>query len=201
MKILVKWQNKSIDRTVIRLSEIKENLPLQSETTNTPNPGAVQIRHWQPDDRSAILALHEELQAYERNIRSYRSAKPGLSEEYIKEFDEQLEDPDCDAAFFVAEANGKVIGFAFCVAEGDILDDPPEQVYLQDLMVTHTARRSGVGRKLMDAVRNFARERQILRIQLPVLARNEDAISFYRAMGFDTVILGMEQDLSSDAEK
>ena len=173
---------------------------MQSETTNTPNSGSVRIRHWQPEDRSAILTLHKELQTYERDIRSYRSAKPGLSEEYIKEFDEQLEDPDCDAAFWVAEVSDKVIGFAFCVAEGDILDDPPEQVYLQDLMVTQAARRSGVGRKLMDAVRSFAQERQIFRIQLPVLARNEDAIAFYRAMGFDTVILYMEQDLSSDTE-
>lgn len=142
-----------MDRAVIHLSKIKENQPLQSETTNTPNPGSVRIRHWQPKDRSAILTLHKELQAYECDIRSCRSAKPGLSEEYIKEFDEQLEDPDCDAAFFVAEANDNVIGFAFCVAEGDMLDDPPEQVYVQDLMVTQAARRSGVGRKLMDAVR------------------------------------------------
>ncbi|MEM9448307.1 MAG: GNAT family N-acetyltransferase [Cyanobacteria bacterium P01_E01_bin.6] len=174
---------------------------MQNEATSAPNSGATRIRHWQPEDRSAILTLHEELQAYECNIRSYRSTKPGLSEEYIKEFDEQLEDPDCDAAFFVAEVDDKVIGFAFCVAEGDILDDPPEQVYIQDLMVTQVARRSGVGRKLMDAVRSFARDRQISRIQLPVLAKNEDAIAFYRAMGFGTVILGMEQDLSLDIEK
>ena len=161
----------------------------------------MRIRNWQPEDRSAILALHKELQAYERDIRSCRSSKEGLSMEYIKSFDEQLEDPDCDAAFLVAEQNDKVIGFAFCVADGDILDDPPEHVYLQDLMVTQAARRFGVGRKLMDAVRSFAHERQIFCIQLPVLASNENAIAFYRAMGFDTVILYMEQNFSSDTEK
>ena len=171
---------------------------MRDETANKPNPESVQIRDWQPKDRSAILALHKELQTYERDIRSCRSSKQDLSIEYIKGFDEQLEDPDCDAAFFVAEENDKVIGFAFCVADGDILDDPPEHVYLQDLMVTQAKRRSGVGRKLMDAVRNFAHERQISRIQLPVLAKNKNAIAAYRAMGFDTVILYMEQVLSPE---
>lgn len=173
---------------------------MQNETTNKSNSEDVRIRNWQPKDRSAILALHKELQAYERGIRSYRSSKQDLSIEYVKEFDEQLEDPDCDVAFFVAEKNDNVIGFAFCAAEGDILDDPPEQVYLQDIMVTQVERRSGVGRKLMDAVRSFARERQISRIQLPVLAGNENAIAAYRAMGFDTVILYMEKDISSESE-
>ncbi|BDM83898.1 hypothetical protein AM10699_67590 (plasmid) [Acaryochloris marina MBIC10699] len=65
-------------------------------------------------------------------------------------------------------------------------------------MVTKAMSRSDVGRKLMGAVRNFANERQISRIQLSVLAGSENVMAFYCAMGFDTVILYMEQDLSSN---
>lgn len=158
--------------------------------------GEVLIRIYEPRDRPAILALHEELQAYERPLRASRSAKPGVNDAYIQELEEQLADPECDAFLFVAEKDGTIVGFAFCAAEADILDDPPEQVYLQDLMVTKTARGAGVGRALVEAVRRFARDRGISRIQLMVLATNKDAIAAYRAMGFEIAILHLEANSS-----
>ncbi|MGF1482245.1 MAG: GNAT family N-acetyltransferase [Cyanophyceae cyanobacterium] len=159
--------------------------------------GEVLIRIYEPPDRPAVLALHEELQAYERPLRVSRSAKPDVSNAYIREFEEQLADPDCDASLFVAEKDDTIVGFAFCVAEEDILDDPPEQIYLQDLTVTKTARSAGVGRSLVEAVRRFARQRGISRINLMVLATNKDALAAYRAMGFEIAILHLETHLSS----
>ena len=157
----------------------------------------VLIRIYKPLDRSAVMALHEELQAYERPLRASRSARPGVSDTYIQQIEEDLAHPDCDANLFVAEKNGTVIGFAFCVAEKDILDDPPEQVYLQDLMITKTERGAGVGRLLVKAVKRFASDRGISRINLMVLASNKDAIAAYRAMGFEISIFHLEANLSS----
>ncbi|MEO1296821.1 MAG: GNAT family N-acetyltransferase [Cyanobacteria bacterium J06636_16] len=156
------------------------------------------IRMYEPSDRPAVLALHQELQAYERPLRTLRSSKPDVSDTYVRgEFEELLADPDCDATLFIAEKEGAVVGFAFCVAEEDILDDPPEQVYLQDLIVTKAARKMGVGRALVDAVRGFAQERSINRINLMVLASNQDALVAYQAMGFEIAILHLETMLST----
>ncbi len=154
------------------------------------------IRTYEPSDRPAVLALHKELQAYERPLRALRSSKPDVSDAYVREFEELLADPNCDATLFIAEKEGTIVGFAFCLAEEDILDDPPEQVYLQDLMVTQAARQTGIGRALVDAVRGFAHERNINRINLMVLADNQDALAAYRAMGFEVAILHLETTLS-----
>lgn len=154
------------------------------------------IRPWCPEDREAILSLHKELQAYEIPLRTSRSAKDGVSAEYIKELEEQLHDSNCDSAFFVAEMQEEVVGFVFCAAEEDLLDEPAEQIYVQDIMVTENYRGLGIGKSLMKAVFVFAEERNISRINLMVLANNEKAVSFYNKLGFQTAILHLEHHMS-----
>jgi len=55
---------------------------------------------------------------------------------------------------------------------------------LISMWVTHEARRSGVGRMLIDAIVAWAAERGVKTIKLMVTSVNDGAMEFYRRNGF-----------------
>jgi ribosomal protein S18 acetylase RimI-like enzyme len=59
-----------------------------------------------------------------------------------------------------------------------------EDCWLEDLYVIPEARRSGLGRALVEAALDSARERGCVRIELDVDEDNEPALALYRACGF-----------------
>ena len=59
-----------------------------------------------------------------------------------------------------------------------------EHVHLYAMWVDPLARRSGVGRALVDAVCEWARERGAKRVRLGVTVTNEAAIRLYESCGF-----------------
>jgi GNAT superfamily N-acetyltransferase len=61
-----------------------------------------------------------------------------------------------------------------------------DDCWLEDLFVTDGARRSGVGRALVEAAFERARERGCRRMELDVNEENLDAIAFYVSLGFST---------------
>ena len=60
-----------------------------------------------------------------------------------------------------------------------------EDCWLEDLFVREEARRSGLGRALVDAALERARERGCRRIELDVSERNAAALALYEACGFE----------------
>lgn len=84
---------------------------------------------------------------------------------------------------FVAEeaASGDIIGMAlyytaYSTWKGRLL-------YLDDLVVTEKYRQYGIGRKLIHAVLNEARENKVEQIRWQVLDWNTPAIEFYKKLG------------------
>jgi len=61
-----------------------------------------------------------------------------------------------------------------------------EDCWLEDLYVSATARGSGLGRALTEAVLDRARERGCRRVELDVSSENAPAQALYRSLGFDT---------------
>jgi len=55
-------------------------------------------------------------------------------------------------------------------------------LYLEDLVVTETYRRYGVGKKLFDAYARRALELGVKRLKWQVLEWNEPAIAFYKKL-------------------
>jgi predicted N-acetyltransferase YhbS len=80
--------------------------------------------------------------------------------------------------FFVAEIHGRIVGlslyyYRYSTWKGKLL-------YLEDLIVLEEYRRSGIGRKLMDATIREAKIQQCNGIQWQVLDWNIPAIEFYK---------------------
>lgn len=79
---------------------------------------------------------------------------------------------------FVAEEDGVIQGFALYYIRYSTWKG--QRMYLEDILVTETARGRGIGALLMNALIAEARERKFSGITWQVLNWNEPALNFYR---------------------
>ena len=99
---------------------------------------------------------------------------------------------------FVAEEEGNVLGYAFCVlleVKGNNILADTKTLYIDDLCVDETARRGGVGKALYQYVRAYAKEQGCYNLTLNVWGCNQSAMGFYEAMGMTVQRTTMEQIL------
>lgn len=91
-----------------------------------------------------------------------------------------------------------VLGYAFCQfqqkANDNILTDI-KTLYIDDLCVDESLRGQAIGRKLYEAVLDFARESGCYNVTLNVWACNETAKRFYEKCGLVPQKIGMEKIL------
>ena len=79
---------------------------------------------------------------------------------------------------FVVEENGVILGFALYYIRYSTWKG--QRMYLEDIIVTEPARGRGLGKLLMDALVQEAKDRKFCGIVWQVLEWNEPAINFYR---------------------
>ena len=79
---------------------------------------------------------------------------------------------------FVAEENGIVLGFALNYIRYSTWKG--QAMYLEDILVTESARGKGIGKLLMEELIREAADKKFNRIIWQVLEWNEPAINFYK---------------------
>ena len=83
-----------------------------------------------------------------------------------------------DAVFLVARRDGELLGsIAFWIIA-------PGHAEIKRMFVRAEARGHGVGRRLLEALENAARRRNVERISLETGIRQPEAIGLYRASGY-----------------
>jgi GNAT superfamily N-acetyltransferase len=82
---------------------------------------------------------------------------------------------------WVAELDGSVRGFALCYTRYSTWNG--RRLYLEDIYVEEGYRRLGVGKKLFDAVKAYAKETGCSGVVWQVLDWNISAIDFYKREG------------------
>ena len=132
------------------------------------------IRTALPDDIPDILRLIQELATYER--------EPDAVEANDSLLHDALFGPDAFVHAFVGEAGGQVVGMALWFLTFSTWTGRPS-LYLEDLIVTSSARGTGLGRALMAALAAEAIRRDCARMDWSVLDWNEPSIEFYRRLG------------------
>ncbi len=99
---------------------------------------------------------------------------------------------------FIAEEDGEVLGYAFCIfqqhIENNILTDI-KTLYIDDLCVNEECRGKHIGSKLYEYVLDFAKNEGCYNVTLNVWACNESALKFYEKMGLEPQKIGMEKVL------
>ena len=93
------------------------------------------------------------------------------------------------------DENDTVMGYTMSaiidVEENGILL-PYRKLYIDDVCVDSSARKLGIGRKLMDATKKKAEELNCHIVELNVWAFNESAVEFYKSCGMSVQRMYME---------
>ncbi len=137
--------------------------------------GEIRIRAAIASDASSIVGFVRKLALFEREP----AANVRLTEADV------LRDafgPNPRFEVLIAEMDGAPAGFALFFPNYSTWEGRPG-LYLEDIFVEESARRHGIGRKLIAALARIARERKCARIDLSVLDWNP-ARGFYRQLGF-----------------
>lgn len=132
------------------------------------------IRKATPEDMPKVLELITELAVYENAAEQVENTVEQLTEDGF----------GANPVFecIVAEEE-TVVGFAlfytsYSTWKGTCL-------YLEDLLVTESKRRAGIGKLLFDEVLQVAKDRGAKRFEWQVLDWNEPAINFYKKYNAD----------------
>lgn len=134
-------------------------------------------------------------------LRIHHGVRPDIFKPETRKYtDDELKAliNDSERPIFVAEINGRVEGYAFCIfqqqIDNNILTDI-RTLYIDDLCVDEECRGSGIGKKLYQYVLDYARNAGCYNITLNVWEGNDTAKSFYEAMGLGYQKYVMEQVL------
>lgn len=93
---------------------------------------------------------------------------------------------DENRPIFIAEINGAVAGYCFCVRkviENTALSVGRQELYIDDLCVDENHRRMGLARALYNHAQAYAKEIGCNTLTLNVWCGNDGAMRFYQQMG------------------
>ena len=128
----------------------------------------------------------------------HSDARPDLFKPGAKKYsDEELRGilEDERRPIFVAEKEGKILGYAFCIhqqASGSKNLTDIKTLYIDDLCVDEAARGMHIGKTIYDYVLDYAKKEGYYNLTLNVWADNAGAMKFYEKVGLKVQKIGME---------
>ena len=131
---------------------------------------SIAIRKAVKEDCSRLLELITELAVYEKAPQEVTVT--------LTHFEESGFGPNPVWWAFVAEADGKIDGFALYYVRYSTWKG--QRMYLEDIVVTEKMRGKGLGKLLFDSLIAEAKEKKFTGIVWQVLDWNEPAINFYK---------------------
>ena len=143
----------------------------------------MQIRRAEAKDVPALADLLSQV------LEVHHAGRPDIFKGGVRKYtDEELAVilKDESTPVFVADEEGLVLGYAFCVfmrhENHNVLTDI-KTLYIDDLCVDEKTRGTGVGRALYEYVLAFAKESGCYNVTLNVWACNTGAMRFYEKLG------------------
>ena len=150
------------------------------------------IRYAQSRDIPGMIELLKQVGQVHHEIR------PDLFRAGAQKYDEEaliqlLSDPN--RPILIAELEGWVAGYAFCILQ--ITQNDPvlcdrRVLYIDDLCVDEAHRGQGIATKLYSQVLSLARELHCDAVTLNVWSGNDSAMAFYERSGLKPQKVGME---------
>ncbi|TCC02941.1 GNAT family N-acetyltransferase [Kribbella soli] len=137
------------------------------------------IRQYEEADRSAVLALAPRLT---EGVAPWRPPSGVLAAVTGWVADALHHAGEPDRFVFVAEDGGDIAGFVSGEQRAHWSGD--RELYVGELVVSPQHEGRGVGRALMDAVTDHARQQGLVTITLDTGAANTNARTFYSHLGF-----------------
>ncbi|HEY9898815.1 MAG TPA: GNAT family N-acetyltransferase [Pantanalinema sp.] len=147
------------------------------------------IRPMRPEELDAVAAMGAEVAAYLATLSGSlpsppREALVALTREGYRDYGATR-----PHAFFVAEREGRLVGFVFAVVE------PPDGGLIYDLYVAPACRRQGIARALYRRAAGWLAEQGAEWLTLSVYALNRPAYAAYEQWGFFPFFVAWERNL------
>lgn len=133
-------------------------------------------------DAGNLKEMNRELYSYMSKLNPYNFAEGCFNNEFIhKVIISNMSD------FLIIEEGKEILGYAFVEARKTSNLDmlvPHTFVYINDICIKEEYRNKGIGKKLLESIKNWAMIRGLEYVELNVLTENKDAIKFYQKLGF-----------------
>jgi ribosomal protein S18 acetylase RimI-like enzyme len=150
------------------------------------------VRNAVRDDGEAILALMPRLAAFDvpesRNPVDLWRSDAAMLQRWL-----DGENPECVVHVAVGD-DKELLGFAMTSLRPELLSHEPS-AHLEAIAVDERAVGKGVGKALLAAVEEEAREKGALTVTLHVFARNSAARGFYERSGYDGELMRYIKDI------
>ena len=146
----------------------------------------IKIRQSTPKDFAALHLLIHEFALFQQT-----------PEKVTITLDQMVADAELFSCFVAETDQQQIIGFAsFYFA---YYSWSGKAIYLDDLYVTQEYRKQGIGKQLLEAVIQFAKEKKCSKIRWQVSGWNKNAIDFYKSLGavIDDVEINCDLKLDS----
>jgi ribosomal protein S18 acetylase RimI-like enzyme len=149
------------------------------------------VRRAEQRDLRALSRLSSLLVRLHHRLDSDRF--PAVEEEYSEFLGSQLE--RLDAVIYVAEDDGKVVGYIFAALEPLSWKELREPAgFIHDLIVEEASRGLGIAGRLAEAASVWLETQGAARIMLGTAARNENAQRFFERLGFRRTMIEMTRE-------
>ncbi len=164
----------------------------------TSSKTAVNIRRATPGDCEALLNLWLALlQEQEELDERFRSADDA-AERWRNDYGEWIRDGE--QRIFIAEKGDEIAGYvSACRWFASPVYQPAKEIFIEELYVRPDGRRSGAGRALAAAVREWADELEGARLRVGVLAQNMDGRAFWEKLAARPLALTLTIELGRSA--
>jgi ribosomal protein S18 acetylase RimI-like enzyme len=156
---------------------------------------SVIVRPAHARDLSAIAELAGKLVRQHHGFDAQRFMLiPNVEAGYARFFGSELSNPE--TLILAAELDGSIVGYAYARLEprdwNALLDACGA---LHDIYVDEGARRQGIARSLVDAVRESLHAKGAPRLVLHTASKNQTAREFFAALGFRETMIELTAEL------
>lgn len=146
------------------------------------------VRRANAEDARALLELWAELDTQHRRALPELFGRPAGPSPTVDFLMDALDSPD--RAIFVAELDGRVVGLTYVLihsAPDHPLLEPRTYAVIDDVVVSQGARSRGVGRALVGAAEEWARDHGVDQFEAEAYEFNPAALAFYSSLGYQVI--------------
>ncbi len=152
-------------------------------------------------DEPRIKELINKLHEFEMPMEELYTSRVETAERNLFFFKRRTKNDN--GLIFVAEVDGKIIGYAVCWIEKrpTYLYKVDRVGYISDIFVEQDYRGKGTGSALLSKVLDWFKNKNIKYVELSVLAKNEKAKKFYEKHGFKIYSLNLRKVVKNGKNK
>ena len=150
----------------------------------------MKIRKAESKDFEKILMLNKKLFEFEKQFSDAYNLEWTCSERGRKYFEERLK--HAMAECWVAEDDNRVVGYLVSFINTYSYRSTNPICEIENMFIEQDFRRKGVGRALIEELKITLKSRGVKKIRVESVFKNEGAVYFYKAMGFEDFNLILE---------